>query len=444
MSTHPPDQSIDAIYNHSPTGNPFLEALPELLPPKEFAAQIASTPPLPHNLAGHTPEARRSMLTDLQSLFVPMDYMYAIYDTLYRAIRTTYTTRTVIDGIRQINALFSGSGIQSYATQADSGSILGVPGIGKTSTIRRCLSVMPQVINHMEYQGQPFYTKQILYLHIECPSDCSVKALAYNIITALDRALGTQYLDSVSALTAASASAIATQVKILCMTYHIGVLVVDEIQNAVLTARKNRQTKPLIKFLVELTNDTSTAVYFVGTPMAEELFVSQEHLKRRTRGIRLLPLRPDGLYRQFLDKLWPYQYTMTQAPMTDKLANKLYDYSGGIPAYIVKIYQETQARAILTGHSCINDKIMQQTINTLAIEVPKTYSGGTHISDFELGQELESETKNPEVEKREYANRRGRKVTEREPEDLLVALRGDKDLLRHLEMHDMLEVLHGE
>lgn len=49
---------------------------------------------------------------------------------------------------------------------------------------------------------------------------------------------------------------------------------------------KNRQVKPLIKFLVELTNDTSTAVYFVGTPLAEELFVAQEHLKRRTRGIR--------------------------------------------------------------------------------------------------------------------------------------------------------------
>ena len=70
----------------------------------------------------------------------------------------------------------------------------------------------------------------------------------------------------------------------------MGLILVDEIQNAVLTARKNRQVKPLIKFLVELTNDTGTATYFVGTPEAEELFISQEHLKRRTRGIRLLPV----------------------------------------------------------------------------------------------------------------------------------------------------------
>ena len=32
----------------------------------------------------------------------------------------------------------------------------------------------------------------------------------------------------------------------------------DEIQNAVETAQRNRQIKPLLKFLVELTNDTAT------------------------------------------------------------------------------------------------------------------------------------------------------------------------------------------
>jgi len=110
-------------------------------------------------------------------------------------------------------------------------------------------------------------------------------------------------MDSLSALRSSSASAIATQVKILCMTHHVGLIIVDEIQNAVVTARKNRQVKPLIKFLVELTNDTSTAVYFVGTPLAEELFIAQEHLKHRTRGIRLLPLRPDGTYREFLQSI---------------------------------------------------------------------------------------------------------------------------------------------
>ena len=54
----------------------------------------------------------------LASLFVPLDYMYAVYDQLYRAIRETYTTRTAMEEIRQINALFCNKEATSYATQA--------------------------------------------------------------------------------------------------------------------------------------------------------------------------------------------------------------------------------------------------------------------------------------------------------------------------------------
>ena len=57
-------------------------------------------------------------------------------------------------------------------------------------------------------------------------------------------------------------------------------------------------------------------------------------MKRRTRGIRLLPLKPDGAYHSFLEQLWPYQLTPSSAPLTEKMANKLYDHSAGIPAYI--------------------------------------------------------------------------------------------------------------
>ena len=446
MDKYPKGQVVGAVYDNASAGNPFLAAMPDLLPPTRFLKQIGSSPPLPQELPAMSLEERRRLLPTLLSLFVPLDYMYAIYDTLYRAITTTYTTRTMIDGIRQINAIFASRELQSYATQADSGSILGVPGIGKTSTIRRCLSAMPRTIEHTEYQGQPFYCKQVIYLLTECPSDCSVKTLGYNIITALDRAIGSGYMDSLSALRSSSASAIATQVKILCMTHHVGVIIVDEIQNAVVTARKNRQVKPLIKFLVELTNDTSTAVYFIGTPLAEELFVSQEHLKRRTRGIRLLPLRPDGTYREFLQSIWSYQYTPQSTALTDKLANKLYDFSGGIPAYIIKIFQESQAQALILGRSSIDEKIMQRAIDILAIKVPKTYSGGTHISDFEIGKELPEVPPEPQEVPRQYANKRGRRAVQRDEADLLVAFResrGTQEMIKFLDMHQLLERMNN-
>lgn len=363
-----------------------------------------------------------------------------------------------MEEIRQINALFYGKENVSYATQAASGSVLGVPGIGKTSTIRRALETMPQVIEHTEYMGQPFYCKQVLYLRIECPSDCSVKTLALNLLSALDRAIGSDYLHQLISLRSIAASAVATQVKILCMTHHVGLLLVDEIQNAVETAQRNRQVKPLLKFLVELTNDTATAVYFVGTPAAEQVFVSQEHLKRRTRGIRLLPLKPDGTYRRFLEQLWPYQFTSQQAPLTEKLANKLFDFSGGIPAYIVKIYQETQAQALLLGQARIDERVMQRAIDILAIKVPKTYSGGTYLSDFDVGDAgvddapadlppedvpgkvpEEAPEESPEPVPRLYANQRGRRAVSRDVQDLVAVFAAGNDLLNFLKENHLLE-----
>lgn len=437
MSRYPPGHTVGAIYEGS-SGNPYLDAMPDMLSPEQFAQSVASYPPIPYDLAQMLPEERRELLPSLASIYVPMPYQYAIYDTLYRAIATTYRTADVVESTRAINAYYCSQNT-NYATQADSGSILGVPGCGKTATVRRCLSTMPQVIEHVEYQGQPCYGKQVLWLHVECPSDCSVKTLGFGIMAALDRAIGSKYLQSTQGLRSASASAIAVQTKILLTNHHVGLLVVDEIQNAVLTARKNRQEKPLLRFLVELTNETMTSIYFVGTPIAEELFISQEHLKRRTRGIRLAPFKPDGAYLDFVHKIWPYQYTVQMAELTTSIGNKLYDCSGGIPAYIIKIFGESQAQALIQGRSYIDEKIIQRAVELLAIKVPRTYAAGTHISDFEIGMDPPAPPLEQEEIPRQYANKRGRKAAQRDDGDLLMAYNKSIDLEAHLKENGYLE-----
>lgn len=443
MSKYPlGERRTSAVYGPS-QGNPFLAAMPEMLSHDAFVRAIRSLPPLPAGLGAMPSEERRRRLPMLFSLFVPMDYTYMLYDQLYRAISSTYSTRTMLEEVERTNALFRGAPFSSYSTQPATGSILGVPGVGKTSGIWRSLALLPQVIEHEEYQHAPFFCKQILYLIVECPSDCSVKTLGLNIAVAIDKAIGSNYAQQLTSLRSAAASAIATQVKILCLTHHVGLILIDEIQNAVATAQKNKQIKPLIKFLVELTNDTCTSAFFVGTPIAEELFISQEHLKRRTRGMRLLPFKPDGAYRGFLQAIWPYQLTPATAPLSEQLANKLYDASGGIPAYIIKIFQEAQAQALLQGERCISAKTMQRAINVLAIKVPRTYAGGTHISDFAVPSEagslsMEDSAPLPPV-KRLYANKRGRKVVQRDDVDLTRGSRFAPPLEDWLREHGMLE-----
>ena len=52
------------------------------------------------------PALMAASLVSCLSLFIPMEYMYAIYDQLYRALSSTYTTRTMIEEIQRTNTLF--------------------------------------------------------------------------------------------------------------------------------------------------------------------------------------------------------------------------------------------------------------------------------------------------------------------------------------------------
>ena len=386
--------TVGAVYGKE-NGNPYLEALPDVLGKKEFERRIKSQPDFPRDISRLAPEERRNLLSGLSQWFQPMDYMYTLYDMLHRAMCSTYQTKTVIESIRQMNDIYmdfrTGRPRElSYSTQAYSGAVLGVPGIGKTSTIKRCLSTMPQVIVHQEYQGRKIYEKQINYLVVECPSDCSLKTLALNIFSAIDKAIGSEYLKQATYQRAMAASATTTKLKIICMNHHIGLIVIDEIQNAITTATKNKQIKPLIKFLVELTNETSTAICFCGTLEAEDVFLKQEHLKRRTRGFRLLPMKYDKTYRKFITELWEYQMTLQKAPLTEKLMKQMYDLSAGIPAYLVKIFEEAQVRSILSGREKLSYESIRQAVDYLGIEIPKVYGrGGTSISDFSV-EEVEA------------------------------------------------------
>lgn len=404
------------------TGNPFLESVPEQMDRGTFFRRIYGKPPFPPDMADITQEERHVCLSYLSGLYIPMDYLYTVYDILLRAIRTTYTTKTMLDTVRQMQALRDHRSA-GFATQAQSGSLLGVPGIGKTSAVRRCLSLLPQCITHMEYKGKSFYKKQILYLFVECPADCSIKTLAYSMIAAVDRAIGSEYFRIAARQSRLSASALVTQVKIICLNHGIGLIVVDELQNVISTAEKNRQVKPLIKFLVELVNDTCTSLYFVGTSEADQLFSQQEHLKRRTRGLRLLPLKPDAAYRTFLEQVWQYQVTPGRMALTDAAANRIYDHSGGIPSYILQIFQESQAQALTQGKYCMDEQDIKQAIELLSLSVPKKYAAGTSLSDFSIpvieGRGLmATDTADAEVN-RLYAKPRGRKAKARSADDLL-------------------------
>ena len=79
-------------------GNPFLEALPGLMGKAEFMERMSSEIRFPYDLNKKTSQERRTYLMELSTWFQPMNYMYSLYDMLYRAMATTYQTKSRVDG----------------------------------------------------------------------------------------------------------------------------------------------------------------------------------------------------------------------------------------------------------------------------------------------------------------------------------------------------------
>lgn len=450
MGKYQEGNMVDAIYNDITTGNLFKDAMPE---PLSYLNYMESVVYLPQKkeLSNHTDlDEEFRLLTEFKNIFIPMDYMYDIYCLLYRMMMSSYTNMTTKNKLEKLSKLYNKFYVNqkeeytNYSTQADCGAILGVSGIGKTSTIRRSLMTFPQVISHTEYDDVPNFCKQVLYLLVECPSDCSAKTLACNIMFALQTATGSDFSNIINPNR--STSALVTQAKVLCSTYNVGLLVIDEIQNAVVTAYNKRQVRPLIKLLVELTNDTCTSVLLCGTLAAESIFEKEEHLKRRTRGLRLLPMRFDEEYRRILSVLWEHQYISPINPLTEDIVRFIYNQTQGTPAYILKLLYETQTYLLSHIGEGITRKNLTEVIRLSSLSVPPNNFNGTSISDFHIQQNLRSrqpqkDTVNEVCEIKDASNtssKRGRKPRARDKYDLLCWEKSDC-LIKGLIENDMME-----
>lgn len=444
-------KTVQAIYDSPPNNNPLLEAMPDIISKSDFDDKMFSVPSLPSDTAAMSPRERLRGIRSLSTLFLPMNYMYIIYETLYNLISNTYMTRTSIEAAAKINAIFERNfETQQYAIQAGSGSLLGVSGIGKTSAIMRCLSLFPQTIEHSVYNGAPFYCKQIIYLHVQCPSDCSIRTLALNIVNALDSALKCDTYKEKAKNICKSNSTANAYIKTICMSHNVGIIIIDEIQNVIITAKRNRQYRPLIKFLVELMNDTATAVYLVGTPEADYVFRKEIHLMRRTMGYRLGAMSYSKIYHDFMREIWKYQFTPRRAELNEKTIKYFYDYTGGVPAYIIRLFQEAQISALQNGLPSIDAKTIRNTAKRLAFEIPSPCGACTPISEFNgVGMDAADFPIEPEYEYTEAdvpaypaLPSRGRKPTPRDKVDLLVWFH-DGVLEKKMDFFKMLEVMEG-
>jgi len=174
--------------------------------------------------------------------------------------------------------------------------------------------------------------------------DKILKALLLEILRKADEELGTNYYQRVIRARAATVDMLIGAVSTVALN-HIGLLVVDEIQNVV----NNKNGKSLIGMLTQLINNSGISICMVGTPESAVFFEQAMQLARRSLGLQYGRLEYDQYFHDFCCTLFRYQYLMKKNELTPAVNEWLYEHSGGVISVVVSLVHDAQEIAILNG-----------------------------------------------------------------------------------------------
>lgn len=362
-------------------GNPLIEALPVAQDEDALLASLFCVPEFSAEQRTWTKAERLQMIAQLSSFMVPMDRHLHLAQGIDALMRQGYVGRVprTVESQRIFTSLYerqkAGQTFSASASQLTaqlSASFIGIPGMGKTTAIRRILARFPEVIYHPELR-----LSQVPYLHIETPYDgASVKGLAESIFRKMDKLLpDANYAAQYSTGRAGAETLMNHAARVLHM-HCVGLLVVDEIQNLE-NSPKNRQA--LMTLLVSASNELGVPILFVGTNKAEHLLSLDFRQARRSVGVGSMywgTLRrgtehAPSEWEDFLSVLWRFQWVKHPVPLTPEMSNLLYHHSQGVVDIVIKLFAVAQARAIHDGSETLDGQLIELVAcNELAIVRP--------------------------------------------------------------------------
>lgn len=338
-------------------GNPYVEALPPMLAGQELIRALASVPLYSTSDRDRSTGERLQLLSALYEFYQPLTMTLDLYCEVYNAMQHCYgqyTPQRETAALQQGYAAMQGKAVAASIGGGNSFSVVGVSGLGKSTALQRVLSLFPQIIHHERYKGQMLCCQQIPYLVVQTPHDGSVKAMILDIYLQLDTLLGTSYQHYALAHKL-TLDVLVSQLNQIVRVNHVGLLVIDELQN--IAYRKNGIR--FINFLVQLINAAGVSICMVGTPRVLQVLQQEFRSARRTTGLIYDRLPDDKEFALLLHGLWHYQYTRFATDLTSEMQSWLYRKTQGIPDVLVKLLYNAQKLCILDGREKLDLEVFE-------------------------------------------------------------------------------------
>lgn len=336
----------------------MVKCMPQMLSGQELMEQMAEYPVYPADIRERGSAERLVALTDIYDLYIPSQMSVEIYHKLYMGILRSLQKKESVQAVCQQyenRKGIRGKRCQGIIGGADSFTILGQSGIGKSSAVFRAIGLITEKeVLEME---RP-YCRIAPCIVVQCPFDSSVKGLLLEILRRVDEVLDSHYYTQAVRARATTDMLIGSVSQVALN--HIGLLVVDEIQNVA----NSRNGKSLVGMLTQLINNSGISICMVGTPESIPFFEQALQLARRSLGLQYGTMEFGKGFCEVCRRIFTYQYTKEGMELTETVLEWLYEHCGGNLSILVSIFHDAQETAILEGRDILDMEALERAYKT--------------------------------------------------------------------------------
>jgi hypothetical protein len=367
-------EAVEAEYNQFPldeyNSSPFIQALPPLMDKQTIIKKLMLPISFKEEERNMDSAYRLHMIHRLYKLYQPMPISLNIWNTIFTLIYQGYIARNPFDkeyrryinqtGKQIINRTFDINARTDFRTTASCATLIGFSGMGKTSTVSRVTSNIPQIVIHNRYNGQHFNQIQLSHLTLQTPSNSSLKALTLQFFMKVDELLGTNTFQKHVSRNL-STDAMLPLMGQVAQNCSIGLLIIDEIQHL-----QNRGIQQMMNYFVTLMNSFGVPILFIGTPASYPIFQNEFRIARRVSGngeIVWNNMENESEFRFFLESIWKYQWNRIFTPLNEEMINVFYEQTQGVSDLIIKLFIKLQEACITNGKEEFTVNMVKRVAN---------------------------------------------------------------------------------